>query len=211
METGPVIAKRPRGRPRAFCRDAALDAAMRLFWRHGYDATPVSALTEAMGVTPPQLYAAFGDKRRLFEAAVDRYQAEAGAFAAAALARPTAREAVAALLREAAGALTAPGRPAGCFCVLGALNCGPDSARVEADLKRRRAESEGAIRRRIEAGLGSGELPAGTDAGALAKFYAGVFQGMSLQARDGASRAELEQVAERAMAAWPDGAPLPAK
>ena len=66
MEIGPAIPKRPRGRPRAFDRDAALGAAMRLFWRHGYEATPVSALTEAMGLTPPQLYAAFGDKRRLF-------------------------------------------------------------------------------------------------------------------------------------------------
>jgi AcrR family transcriptional regulator len=194
---------RPRGRPREFDRAAALDAAMRLFWRHGYDATPISALTEAMGITPPQLYAAFGDKRRLFDEAVGKYVAEDGAFGAAALEQPTAREAVEALLRTAARELTAPGRPAGCFCVLGALNCAPGSAEVEADLRRHRAAGEAGIRRRIEAGRSAGELPAGTDAEALAKFYALVFQGMSLQARDGASRLDLERVAQLAMAAWP--------
>lgn len=203
MKTDAGKETRPRGRPRAFDRDGALDAAMRLFWRHGYDATTVSALTEAMGLTPPQLYAAFGDKRRLFEEAVGKYLAEAGAFAAAALGRPTAREAVEALLRDAARELTAPGRPPGCLCVLGAVNCAPGSAGVEADLRRRRVASEAAIRVRIEAGLDAGELPPGTDAGALAKFYTGVFQGMSFQARDGASRSELERVAELAMTAWP--------
>lgn len=199
--------QRPRGRPRAFDRDVALDAAMRLFWRHGYEATTVSALTEAMGLTPPQLYAAFGDKRRLFGAAVDKYQAGPGAFGTAALARPTAREALETLLREAARELTAPGRPPGCLCVLGAVNCGPGSAEVEADLRRRRAANEAAIRRRIEAGRDAGELPADADVGALAKFYAGVFQGMSFQARDGASRDELERVAEVAMASWPEPPP----
>ena len=176
---------------------------MRLFWAHGYEATTVSALTEAMGVTPPQLYAAFGDKRRLFQAAVDRYQAESAGLAEAALARPTACEAVAALLRSAAHGLTDPARPLGCFVVLGAVNCGPDSADVEADLRRRRAAVECALRQRIEQGAEAGELPPGTDAGALAKFYATVFQGMSVQARDGASAEALERSADLAMAAWP--------
>lgn len=203
MKTGFEQERRPRGRPRAFDRDEALDAAMRLFWRHGYDATSVSALTEAMGLTPPQLYAAFGDKRRLFEEAVREYVAQGGAFAAAALGRPSAREAIEALLRSAARELTAPGRPAGCLCVLGAVNCAPASAGVEANLRRHRAASEAAIRARIEAGLGTGEVPAGTDAAALARFYTGVFQGMSFQARDGATQSDLEQVAEFAMAAWP--------
>lgn len=203
MKCGFGNGPRPRGRPRAFDRDEALDAAMRLFWRRGYDATSISALTEAMGLTPPQLYAAFGDKRRLFEEAVGKYLAETGAFAAAALERPTAREAVEALLRDAARELTAPGQPPGCFCVLGAVNCGPESAGVEEDLRRHRAASEAAIRTRIETGLGVGELPAGTDPAALAKFYTGVFQGMSFQARDGASRSDLERVAELAMSAWP--------
>jgi hypothetical protein len=83
------------------------------------------------------------------------------------------------------------------------LNCAPGSAEVEADLRRHRAAGEAGIRRRIEAGRSAGELPAGTDAEALAKFYALVFQGMSLQARDGASRLDLERVAQLAMAAWP--------
>lgn len=117
--------------------------------------------------------------------------------------RPTAREAIETLLRSAARELTAPGRPSGCLCVLGAVNCGPGSAEVETDLRRRRAANEAAIRDRILAGLDAGDVPLGTDAAALAKFYAGVFGGMSLQARDGASRAELERAAELAMAAWP--------
>src|SRR3989449_11576985 len=65
---------KPRGRPREFDHDAALERAIDVFWRHGYEATSVSDLTSAMGINPPSLYAAFGDKEQLFLEAVERYE-----------------------------------------------------------------------------------------------------------------------------------------
>ena len=70
-----------RGRPREFDRDEVLERAMNLFWSRGCEATSGSDLTQAMGITPPSLYGTFGDKKRLFLEAVDRYRAGPGAFA----------------------------------------------------------------------------------------------------------------------------------
>src|SRR5581483_8596039 len=111
---------RPRGRPRAFDREAALDRAMFLFWRRGYEATSVSDLTGEMGITPPSLYAAFGDKKQLFLEAVDRYQAGPGSFAQRALAEPTAEAAMRRLLMDTVDSFCNPKLPRGCMVVLSA-------------------------------------------------------------------------------------------
>jgi AcrR family transcriptional regulator len=195
---------RPRGRPRAFDRDAALDVAMRLFWRQGYEATSVSELAAAMGINPPSLYAAFGDKKQLFSAAVDRYAAGPGGFAARALAEePTAERAVRRLLTEAAAIFSDPALPRGCMVVIAATNCAADAADLAEDLAKRRSAMEQALRRKIDAAIGAGELPRTTDAGGLAAFYAAVFQGMSIEARDGAASTQLLAIANHAMGAWP--------
>ncbi|MEV0614537.1 TetR/AcrR family transcriptional regulator [Nonomuraea sp. NPDC050404] len=191
-------------RQRAFDREAALESALLAFWRHGYEATSVAELTTAMGIRPPSLYAAFGDKRRLFEEAVRRYQETYGAFTTLALAEePTGRAAIERVLREAAAEYASPDHPSGCLIITAAVNCGPESAEVEALLRDFREEAKAALRRRIDDDVAAGRLPAGTDAAGLATFYASVIQGMSTQSRDGASHTDLLAIATFAMSAWP--------
>ncbi|MFC8346678.1 TetR/AcrR family transcriptional regulator [Streptomyces sp. NPDC057280] len=193
---------KPRGRPRSFDRATALEKAILAFWEHGYEATSVSDLTRVMGIGAPSLYAAFGDKRALFEEVVVEYGRRYGSFGERALAEePTARAAVARMLREAAHEYTAPGRPHGCLVIHAATNC--TSAEVEASLRDRRNANIAAFESRIRADIAAGELPADTDAAALARHAGAMIQGMSQQARDGASREELEALAEIAMAIWP--------
>src|SRR5215471_2594692 len=115
---------RPRGRPRSFDRDKALRCALRLFWRRGFEPTSISDLTKAMRITPPALYTAYGDKKRLFLEAVGRYEQEAGSFAQKALTEePTAEGAIRRLLHDAVKSFAKPGTPRGCLVVLGAINC----------------------------------------------------------------------------------------
>ncbi|MFI9826257.1 TetR/AcrR family transcriptional regulator [Streptomyces sp. NPDC051913] len=193
---------KPRGRPRSFDRATALEKAILAFWEHGYEATSVSDLTRAMGIGAPSLYAAFGDKRALFEEVVLEYGRRYGSFGDRALAEePTARAAVERMLREAAVEYTAPGRPHGCLVIHAATNC--TSAEVEESLRDRRNANIAAFESRIRADVAAGELPADTDAAALARHAGAMIQGMSQQARDGASREELEALAEIAMAIWP--------
>lgn len=203
QETEPQVkAGKPRGRPRSFDRTTALERAILAFWEHGYEATSVSDLTRVMGIGAPSLYAAFGDKRALFAEVVEEYGTRYGSFGGRALAEePTARAAVARLLREAAAEYTAPGRPRGCLVVHAATNC--TTPEVEESLRERRNGSIAAFESRIREGIAAGELPADLDAAALARYTGALIQGMSQQARDGASREELEALAEIAMTIWP--------
>ncbi|WP_104633759.1 TetR/AcrR family transcriptional regulator [Streptomyces sp. MH60] len=197
-------AARTRGRPRSFDRATALEAALLAFWEHGYEATSVSDLTRVMDIGAPSLYAAFGDKRSLFEEVVQEYGVRYGSFGDRALAEePTARAGIERMLREAAAEYTAPGRPHGCLVIHAAANC--STAEVEESLRRRRNANIAAIERRIDADVVEGVLPPDTDAAALARYTGAMIQGMSQQARDGASRAELEALAEIALAVWPRG------
>jgi AcrR family transcriptional regulator len=190
-----------KGRPRSFDRDDALKRAMMLFWKHGYDATSVSLLTEAMGIGAPSLYAAFGDKRALFKEALDRYIATYGAFTIRAIEEePDPRAGVERLLFEAATAFTSADHPAGCM-IASATNCAPESAAIEKRLRTIRARSVQAIEEKIA--NAPERLPARTNAHALALFFVATLQGMSTQARDGASREELEAIARTALRAWP--------
>ncbi len=192
------------GRPRAFDRETALEQALLVFWQHGYDATSITALTEAMGITASSLYAAFGDKRSLFTAAVHRYLQGPARFTITALEGAlTAREAVEGLLRAAAVAYTGPGHPPGCLVISAATNCTPRSFDVQAELRGIRAQGRQALTRRISVGIRAREMPPETDAHALATFYVATLQGMSGLARDGATHAELDHVVTAALAAWP--------
>jgi AcrR family transcriptional regulator len=177
---------------------------MELFWSRGYEATSLADLTAAMGIAPPSLYAAFGSKEELFREAVARYGAkysaiDAETFAAA----PTARAVVERLLYGAAELFTLPGKPRGCMVITAAMNCSEGSQGVEAAMRAKRVLNEALLRKRVSRAIEEGELPSSADAGAMAKFYAAVLQGMSVQARDGATRAELERVAAMALALWP--------
>lgn len=187
----------------SFDRDAALHQAMLLFWRHGYEATSLSGLTAAMGITPPSLYAAFGDKKGLFRQAVSRYLSgpvtPAGVIAGAA----TARDAAWGLLQASAEGFTGADTPPGCLLATSAISCSADAADVQAELAAIRRGIEGCLRRRIVQGVDAGELDPGTDADALAGHVMAVIQGLSTLARDGAGRDKLLRVAAMAMARWP--------
>lgn len=197
-------ATKPRGRPLSFDRDTALEQAMHVFWERGYEAASITELTTAMGITAPSLYTAFGDKERLFLEAIERYAlGPGGGYPRALEEEPTAFGAIKRLLDEAAEELTRPCHPRGCMVVMAATNCSQASAHIQAGLAKRRAAGDAGMRCRIEQGIKNGELPAGTDAGALANFYSTVYQGMSMQAADGASHESLLATAAAAMRAWP--------
>ncbi|HKX41218.1 MAG TPA: TetR/AcrR family transcriptional regulator, partial [Burkholderiaceae bacterium] len=198
------IPPKPRGRPLSFDRDAALENAMHVFWERGYEAASISDLTAAMGITPPSLYTAFGDKEKLFLEAIERYALGPGSAGPRALAEePTARGAIERWLLEAADELTRPCHPKGCMVVMATTNCSVAAERVQTALAKRRAAAMATVKSRIQSGVEQGELPADTDAKVLANFYSTVYQGMSMQAKDGASRASLLATAEAAMRAWP--------
>jgi len=204
VEAKPSKPARPRGRPLSFDRERALEQAMHVFWKRGYEAASVAELTAAMGITAPSLYTAFGDKEQLFLAAIERYaNGPAAGFPAALEEEPTAYAAIRRLLLEAAEELTRPEHPKGCMISMATTNCSEASAHIQAALIKRREAGNTGIRCRIECGMSKGELPAGTCAAGLADFYSTVYRGMAMQAADGASREALVAVAENALRAWP--------
>ena len=194
-----------RGRPREFDADLALDRALEVFWRKGYEGTSISELTDAMGINRPSLYAAFGNKEELFRKALDRYTQGPAASAYEALDEPTARAAAERLLRGAADALTDPHKPHGCLGVLGALSCGDAAASIREEVCSRRAAWQAALQRRFERARKDGDLPEDADSADLAQYVATVAQGMAVQAVGGATRKQLRKVADLALRAWPTG------
>ena len=197
---------RPRGRPRSFDREAALDRAMDVFWRKGFEGTSLADLTKAMGINPPSLYAAFGDKEHLFLEAVERYQANRGPANCPYSESATAREYVEQLLTWSANELCNDSHPRGCLMVMAVTTTSASSKHMQAAVAECRVEARARLKERIDQGVKAGELPAGTDTGALADFYATVLTGMSLQSREGVNRKSLLATVAAAMRAWPESA-----
>ena len=191
------------GRPREFNMEEALGKALVVFQRKGYEGSSVAELTEAMGINPPSLYAAFGTKEDLFRKALDRYVGVRKDFSREALDAPTAREVVERLLRGTADQLTDPQSPPGCLLVQGALSCGDAAAPIKNELCFRRVAEEVALRHRLERALESGDLPKGTDVAGLARYVAAVSQGMAVQAAGTATRPDLHTVVDAVMRVWP--------
>jgi AcrR family transcriptional regulator len=197
------ISTRPRGRPRAFDPDTALEAALRVFWQKGYEGTALSDLTAAMGINRPSIYATFGNKEALFRKALDRYSERTTNFTAEALKEPTARAVAERLLVGTADLLSRPGNPKGCLVVQGALACGEEADPIRKELISRRATGEATLRERFERAKLEGDLPAGADAGDLARYVMSVMHGMSVQSAGGVSRVDLQRVIDLSLRAWP--------
>jgi AcrR family transcriptional regulator len=191
------------GRARAFDTDEALDRAMTLFWSKGYDATSLSDLTAAMGISRPSLYAAYGNKEELFRKALERYGEGPSSYEREALAQPSAREVAERLLRGAADVQTGPDTPAGCLAVLGSTYCAEDSSPIGKILIAFRLAGHAAIRERFERARAEGDLPEDADPKALTHYLGTVVCGMAVLAASGASREELERVIELTMRSWP--------
>lgn len=192
------------GRPREFDADAALEKALHVFWKKGYEGASMADLTAAMEINRPSLYAAFGNKEALFRKALERYAAGPASYVAKALAAPTAREAAVKLLEGAVKVLCDPGNPGGCLSIQGALVCGDEAAAIRKELVAMRGETLEAIRERFERGKKAGEFRGEVNTEALARYLTTVVQGMSVQSTGGACGESLRGVAEQAMRAWPD-------
>jgi AcrR family transcriptional regulator len=195
------------GRPREFDRDAALEAAMRVFWRKGFATASMNELCDAMGIRSPSLYAAFGSKEALYLEAMEHYVRTVGPPVwDNLLTATTARAAFENVLLAGMETLPESGvTPAGCMAMLAAV--GDEWPAAIIDIARNiRLEVLGKLRARLETGVSEGELSPSTDIDGLSRFYLGVFQGMAIQARDGATSAELKGLAAAAMKAWPGDA-----
>ncbi|MET8162539.1 TetR/AcrR family transcriptional regulator [Sphaerisporangium sp. NPDC005289] len=193
----------PGGRPRAFDPDTALDCALEVFWRQGYEGTAISDLTAAMGINRPSLYAAFGNKEDLFRKVLDRYIEGPGGFAARALDASRAREVAERMVYGAVELTSGTGTPRGCLSVRCVQACGPEAEPVRDEVAARRKAGEMALRARFERARDEGDLPADSDPADLARFVHAVTDGIAVQAASGAGREDLLRVAEIALRAWP--------
>jgi len=192
-----------KGRPREFDVDDALAAALRVFWQKGYEGTSLTDLTEAMGITRPSLYAAFGNKESLFSKALDLYEREKLAYIGEALAGATSREVAERLLRGALELQTSDCEPRGCMRVISTMTCGAEAESVKADLHARRASSQKALFERMQRAIDEGDLPPGTSAEAMTNYLLAILQGMSVQAGSGATKSQLEEVVRTGLMMWP--------
>jgi AcrR family transcriptional regulator len=176
---------------------------MELFWRRGYEGVSIRELTDAMGVNPPSLYAAFGSKQQLFRDAVALYDEMEGSATDRALrAEPTARAAIEAMLRDNVDVYADPDKPSGCLIVLGATTSTRANRPIREHLAALRLETERLIRARLERAAADGEIAAETNVEAIASYYNTVLEGLSIQARDGSTAHTMHAIIDCAMAAW---------
>ncbi|SEM67612.1 TetR/AcrR family transcriptional regulator [Bradyrhizobium sp. OK095] len=183
------------GRPREFNAETALDQAMEVFWRHGYEGATIAQLTEAMGINPPSLYACFGNKEGLLKAALDRYTKLRGVWMDEVVAAPTARDVAERMLMGIAEKQTDPANPPGCLLVQGGIACGSGSENVPFELAARRAQNEDQLRDRFVRAKAEGDLKPTSDPAALARYVSAVSVGMGVMASSGSDREALRQVA----------------
>jgi len=199
METETVTAA--RGRPREFDIEEALAAALRVFWEKGYDGASLTDLTEAMGITRPSLYAAFGNKEALFKRALDLYETEKLAYVRRALDAPTARGVAQRLLEGAIETVT--GECPGCLGVIVSVSCGSTESPIQQDIRARAQSARAAMVERMQRAIDEGDFTLPVSADAMTQYLLAVLQGLAVQAGTGASREQLQQVAEATLAIWP--------
>ncbi|MCJ9721718.1 TetR/AcrR family transcriptional regulator [Agrobacterium sp. SHOUNA12C] len=191
--------QRKRGRPPAFDRETVLAAARDTFWKHGYDGSSIADLTAAMGITPQSLYAAFSSKADLYREALEQYRRmprpEPGNPLQEAVDTVTAFDR---FLRNAAGIFTAPEHPKGCMISTAVLNCAEENEPVAHHVASMRLQTLDLFAARVERGIAEGDMRPDANARSLARFLGAIVQGMSVQARDGATREELLEIVAHA-------------
>lgn len=195
-----------RGRPRSFDTDEALDRALEVFWRHGFQGASLAELTEAMGLNKPSLYAAFGDKESLYLKALDRYAALCADEHITKLQQePDARCAIADFMHSIAVMLADPKYPGGCCVINGVADCGGATTppAVDAALRKQLQGNEVMLKERLVRAQRDGQLPKGKSADELAALFNAVIAGIAVLAKGGAGRTKLDKVIDAAMAAWP--------
>jgi AcrR family transcriptional regulator len=191
------------GRPREFDVETALDRAMDVFWKRGYESASLPELTAAMGINKPSLYAAFGSKEQLFRKAVERYLGGPGSHVSEAMKLPTARDAVEAMLDGGIEVVTDPKHPGGCMLLQSSMGVGAEAECLKREVTAIREAGLELLSNRLERGKHAGELPSDADCGDLARYFTTVMHGMAVQASGGATKAQLERVAAIAMQSWP--------
>lgn len=192
-----------RGRPREFCVDDALAKALRIFWTKGYEGTSLNDLTEAMGITRPSLYAAFGNKEALFRKALDLYEREKLEYIGRALNEPTARGVAEVLLRGAVDNASSTNEPRGCLGVITSVACGEEGQSIREDVLERGKIAKRALIERFERAKKEGDLPADVEVESLTNLLYAIVQGVCIQAGSGATRNELNRLVDTGLAMWP--------
>jgi AcrR family transcriptional regulator len=193
-----------RGRPREFCVDHALTEALRVFWQKGYEGTSLTDLTEAMGITRPSLYAAFGNKESLFRKALDLYEREKLAYIGQALEQPTAREVAEFMMRGALeNATGGEGGPHGCLRVTTAVVCGESADAIRCEIMERTKSGKDSLVARFQRAKNEGDLRSDIDPEGLTRVLIAYLQGISVQANMGEPREELEKLVDTALSLWP--------
>jgi len=187
------------GRPIGFDKDAALEAAMLLFWERGFEGTSMANLTQAMSLNPSSIYAAFGDKHALFQLAVKRYMEMRAQYAGKALEEPTLERVVRALFDSTIAFLTTPGHPPTCMTLAGAVGCSLEATPARDLMTEIRKQNQVAIRERLLKARKSGELPKDTDVDDYTRYLSTILAGLSIQAANGSTRAELKRTAQMAL------------
>ncbi|HTX36551.1 MAG TPA: helix-turn-helix domain-containing protein [Bryobacteraceae bacterium] len=199
MKNSATAAEVKMGRPRGFDEDAALEAAMRVFWEKSYEGATIADLTEAMGINRSSMYTAFGDKESVFRRVIERYRQERLTYITQALAQPALREVVAGLIHGSVEFLTTPGNPRGCLLIQGALACGAEAEAVKQAMIGWRKTGEAAMKKRLQQAQSEGELSPEIQPADLARYLSSVMAGLGIQAANGATRTELRRVAEIAL------------
>jgi AcrR family transcriptional regulator len=187
------------GRPISFDKDAALEAAMLLFWERGFEGTCMTALTQAMGLNPSSIYAAFGDKHALFQHAVKRYMETRAHYATKALEEPTLEKVVRALFDNTVAFLTTAGHPPTCMTLAGAMGCSVDGAPARDLMTEIRRQNEVAMKERFLKARKSGELSRDINVDDYTRYLSSILAGLSIQAANGSTKAELKRTAQMAL------------
>ncbi|ERS03696.1 TetR/AcrR family transcriptional regulator [Acinetobacter venetianus] len=196
-------AKKKRGRPKCFDEQQALEKAMLLFWEHGYEATSISDLTQALALTAPSLYSSFGDKTTLFYKCIDYYLAhEACPIEAIFLEAKTAKVAFELFLYDNVQRLAQPDKPSGCMLVVATMNCSDHAQEVQHNILEKRLKIKQKLLERLQQAVAEGDVVETAPLQEIADFYATVLQGLTIQARDGANVEQLHKVVEHAMRTW---------